>query len=266
MTESAKTSEPSAAKTAVPQTDGVATAKTESNTLALSDWELVFSDDFTGYDSSRWDLASHTFGENLARFRPENAVIADGKLRLVLRKEKWQDRNFTGGEIRSKNPSPGNAGLFYTYGRYAVRMKAAKGSGVISSFFTYRYSPWQEIDIEFLGKSPSKIQFNVFFNAGKPGDLNNKGSDEPVLVELGFDATAAFHDYVFEWTDKYIRWYADGKMLHEVSKPERLPDLPQQVMMNIWHPSIMDWSGPIDEAALPTFAEYEYVRLYRKKP
>ena len=54
---------------------------------------------------------------------------------------------YRGGELRTINT--------YRYGRYEVRMKSAQGSGVVSSFFTYRdfwseglngYQHWNEID------------------------------------------------------------------------------------------------------------------------
>src|SRR5688572_19519436 len=45
------------------------------------------------------------------------------------------------------------------YGKYVFRMRAAKGSGLISSFFTWKEGSelpgalWEEIDIEVFGKN-----------------------------------------------------------------------------------------------------------------
>ena len=55
-------------------------------------------------------------------------------------------------------------GQYYSYGYYGVCMKAAKGSGIVSSFFTYLGDPWDEIDIEFLGKNTTQVQFNYYTN------------------------------------------------------------------------------------------------------
>lgn len=67
---------------------------------------------------------------------------------------------YTGGEWRSKER--------FGYGLYQVNMKPIKNPGVVSSFFTYtgpsEGKPWDEIDIEFLGKDTTKVQFNYFTN------------------------------------------------------------------------------------------------------
>ena len=44
---------------------------------------------------------------------------------------------------------------------------------------------------------------------------------------------------------------------------ENIPHLPQQIMMNIWINHNPDWVGEVDESAMPTYAEYDYVKYYR---
>ncbi len=96
-------------------------------------WTLVFRDDFDRFDARRWEKATHTWDGNASRFRPENVTFQDGRMRLSLKKESFQDRQYTGGELRTRPP-----GGFFRHGRFVVRMKAARGSSVVSSFFTYR--------------------------------------------------------------------------------------------------------------------------------
>lgn len=52
-----------------------------------NNFTLIWYDDFDQWDQSRWEKASHTFGDNQADFEPENAVIQDGMLILCLTKE-----------------------------------------------------------------------------------------------------------------------------------------------------------------------------------
>lgn len=241
-------------------TSGGASSQRRLDNEKRSEWKLVFADDFDAFDDRIWDTATHTFENNAARFRPENISYRDGKMILRLKPEITQDRKFTGAELRTNN-----VGGSYTYGRFVVRMKAARGSAVVSSFFTFRYNPWQEIDIEFLGKDTTKIHFNIFHNQGAAGATNNRPNQSPVIIDLGFDAAADFHEYAFEWAAKKIRWYVDGKAVFESPMPERVPNLPQQIMMNLWVTTSSDWAGAIDERALPTQAEYDYVRFYQKK-
>jgi beta-glucanase (GH16 family) len=229
---------------------------------APSDWKLVFADEFDSFNDQLWDKADHTFDQNLARFRPSNISYQDGKMVLALKKESWQGRNYTGAELRTKN-----IGGFYKYGRFEVRMKAARGSGIVSSFFAFRWNPWQEIDIEFLGKDPTKIHLNIFYNPGPEGAGTNYGDlyhQSPVVLDLGFDAAADFHDYAFEWEPGRIGWYVDGKLVYQTSNTGKIPEFPQQIMMNLWYSAAADWAGPTDDSKLPAYAEYDYVRFYQK--
>ena len=124
-------------------------------------------------------------------FSKDNAVVSEEKLVLTLKKE---NNRFAGAEYRTMER--------FSYGFYSVSMKPAKCSGVITSFFTYTGRPWDEIDIEFLGKDTTKIQFNYF--------TNGKGNHE-FVYDLGFDASEEFHEYAFEWREGSITWYVDGK-------------------------------------------------------
>ena len=53
------------------------------------------------------------------------------------------------------------------YGRFEVRMRSAGVSGMLSSFFTYYdpANPWNEIDIEIMGRYSNEVQFNTIVPA-----------------------------------------------------------------------------------------------------
>ena len=81
----------------------------------------------------------------------------------------------------------------------------------ITAFFLHRNDPWQELDIEFLGKDTSKVLLNVYFNPGSEGAGWNFGvRGKPVLSDLGFDASHEYHKYSIEWEPHEIRWLVDG--------------------------------------------------------
>lgn len=155
----------------------------------------------------------------------------------------WQkDGTYYGAEFRSYKR--------YSYGFYSVCMKAADCSGVISSFFTYTGDPrWDEIDIEFLGKDMTEVQFN-YYTAGTGG--------HEFVYDLGFDASEEFHEYAFWWQPDSITWYVDGKAVYRAF--EDIPEMPQQIMMNVWNCKGHDeWSGAFDPLKLPATAEYKWV-------
>ena len=129
-------------------------------------------------------------------------------------------------------------------------MKPAKCSGTVSSFFTYTNSPrWDEIDIEFLGKDTTKVQFNYF--------TDGEGNHE-YLFDLGFDASEGFHEYGFYWQSDSIIWYVDGKAVYKVTK-----DIPQyggKIMTNVWNGiGVDDWLDAFDASKLPVTAQYKWI-------
>lgn len=164
-----------------------------------------------------------------------------GVMSMTVRQE--EDGSFSGAEYRSRS--------YFSYGYYSVSMKAAKCSGVISSFFTYTGHPWDEIDIEFLGKDTTGIQLNYY--------TNGVGGHE-YFYRLGFDGAEDFHEYGFDWQPDSITWYVDGKAVYRAT--EEIPSADTQIMMNVWNgegDNFAEWCGPLDTGALPATAQYEWI-------
>lgn len=179
----------------------------------------------------------------------ENVTFNDGKMQLTIDNEKVPQQGipYSGGEFRSKD--------FYGYGRYEVNMKAIKNDGVVSSFFTYTgpsdSNPWDEIDVEILGKDTTKVQFNYF--------TDGTGNHE-FMYDLGFDASEDFHTYAFEWHKDKIVWYVDDVEAHSVT--ENIPVTDSKIMMNAWCGTGVDgWLNAFNDENLPVCAEYQWVKF-----
>ena len=224
-------------------------------------WDLLWEETFDARDAAfeaRWDVGTHTFAGNEAQFVADNVIVQDGLLTLRLTAEPAGSRLYSGAELRTDNETG-----FFTYGRFETRMKAARGSGVISSLFTYRYDPWQEIDVEFKGRDTRAVQANLFYNlpgSNAPYEVPPFPADAP----LPYDAADAFHVYAFEWEPGVVRWFVDGEQVLESQDPDQVPYLPQQLMMNVWATDL-PWAGPFDPGALPAEAQYDWVRVYRRQ-
>lgn len=140
----------------------------------------------------------------------------------------------------------------YGYGYFSVRMKAIKKEGVVSSFFTYigMGGGQDEIDIEFLGKDTTLVQFNHF--------LNGRGGHEK-LYDLGFDASEAFHEYGFKWEQGRITYFVDGKGVYTTT--EEIPVRAGKIMINAWNgnASVKNWLGTFDKKFPVQSAEYKWV-------
>ena len=196
-------------------------------------------------------------------WRKNNVTFENGKMQLIIDNDEIPKDGipYSGGEFRSKD--------FYGYGRYEVSMKAIKNDGVVSSFFTYTGpsdgNPWDEIDVEILGKDTTKVQFNYY--------KNGRGGHE-FMYDLGFDSSEDFHTYAFEWDKHSIRWFVDGEEVHSVEgeevtdpKPDdkfqvdkKIPETPSKIMMNAWCGTGVDgWLKAFTDNALPLTAEYEWL-------
>ncbi|MFR6314367.1 MAG: beta-glucanase [Ruminococcus sp.] len=178
----------------------------------------------------------------------ENAVVKDGALHLSIDKDSAGKYNYSGGEYRTND--------HYSYGYYETSMQAIKNDGVVSSFFTYtgpsEDNPWDEIDIEVLGKDTTKVQFNYY--------TNGQGNHE-YMYDLGFDASEGYHTYGFDWQEDSITWYVDGKAVYTATID--IPSTPGRIMMNTWPGIGVDsWLKAFD-GTTPLTARYQWV-TYKK--
>lgn len=184
-------------------------------------------------------------------WRGDNVSFDNGIMMLKIDQDgenaspKW-----SGGEYRTRD--------FYHYGTYEVRMKPIKNDGVVSSFFTYTgpsdSNPWDEIDIEFLGKDTTKVQFNYFTNGV---------GDHEFIYELGYDASEEFHVYGFEWLEDSITWYVDGVAVHTATK--EIPSTPSKIMMNVWPGTGVDvWLNAFD-GKVPLQGQYDWFQYTEGK-
>ncbi len=196
----------------------------------------------------------------------DNLTYSNGQMHLGLKaEEKTVDLNgtptmfqYTSGEARTR--------YYYGYGDYEVRMKPSTSKGTASTFFvcTGPYdvyddvpNPWDEIDIEFLGQDPTKVQFNYY--------ADGIGNHE-YMCDLGFDASEEFHNYGFRWAETYITWFVDGKPVYRVEKAdvkdgEKFPSTAGRILMNYWcgTKDAEGWMGKFSGPDGKT-ADYEWVK------
>jgi endo-1,3-1,4-beta-glycanase ExoK len=182
------------------------------------------------FNASNYGNANSFYGGD---WLPENIAPRGGGAFLEVKREQHGGLPYTAAEMQS--------GGKYHYGRYEAVLQPARGSGVVTAFFTYT-GPWfgdphDEIDIEFLGADTTKIHFNYFRN-GK--------SIKPASFDLPFDASAAPHLYAFEWRPEGVTWFVDGVPYY--ATPVGDPSLPVsagKVMFSAWtgKPSMEGWHG-----------------------
>lgn len=218
----------------------------------VQNWTLW--EPLNGFDSGKWEKANWTNnGFFNCGFTPQNVTFNNGQMTLKLDNTNSFGKNFSGAEYRTKNT--------FSYGYFETNMIAAKAPGTVTSFFLYSHNPWDEIDVEILGKDTTKVQFNFF--------VNGKGNHE-AIIDLGFDASAKYHKYGIEYGNGFINWYVDGIWKYGVNNTgfnapygEDMPSHPMNIMVNLWPGiGVDDWLGRFNYYG-PYYAYYDYI-LYKE--
>lgn len=220
------------------------------------DYANALVDEFDCYREESMEIASWANrGVFDCSWDPGNVRFKDGQMQLWLTvaSEKYQKKypyKYSGAEYRSR--------AFYGYGLYSVSMKPARNDGVCSSFFLHTGqedgNPREAIDIEFPGKDTTKVQFNY---------SENDNMHHEYIYDLGFDASEAFHEYAFLWTEDFIKWFVDGKEAYKVTATaNKLPTIPCKIMMNfsnlIDSPNMNSWVGKYD-GSVDIYTAYKYM-------
>lgn len=212
-----------------------------STTAAPVTGGASFQTTLTSLDSSLFSLSDWANGSMFnCGWSPSNVSFNSTGMTFTLNNTASHGYPYASGEIQSK--------ATYGHGLYNVTMKPAAAAGIVSSFFLYTSTPvWDEIDIEFLGKDTTKVQFNYF--------VNGVGGHEH-LHSLGFDASQGFHTYGIEFLGTGINWYVDGQKVYSVNSGT-LPTHAMQVMANLWPGTGVDtWLGSFTYSS-PLTAQYK---------
>ena len=207
----------------------------------------AFFEDFKRLDERRWYVSdgwANGDWQNCSWSR-RNLKLRDGILQLSLTRSPNPVRQYRCAEIRTH--------AVLGYGTFEARVRLARGSGLNTAMFTYSGRPLtgihDEIDFEGLGRNPASVQIN-HWRAGKPASVVN--------AAVGADGSATFHDYAFEWSPNRIRWFIDGRLVHQATRD--IPSTPGQLIFSLWSSgkSKQDWLGAFT-APLPATAEIDWV-------
>ena len=219
---------------------------------------FCFEDDLAQIQSARWQVRSDTFPGNLALFRPANVTsVAGGGLSLAVYEKPLGVRDLSAAAISSR--------ASFQFGRFEATLQATDVPGLVTGFFLHRDSPRQEIDVEILGNQPDQLLVNVFYNPGTEGakfDYGYRGT--PAIINLGFDASKALHQFTIEWEPHEIRWLVDQKLVHRraIWDPTPIPHLTMTLHVNTWPTRSRDLAGRLALRELPASAILRRVAVH----
>lgn len=221
-------------------------------------YSLVFSDEFDGtsVNTSVWNY--RTDAKGLSAQRSQNVTVGNGVMTINLKKEQYGGMQYTGGGLISKQP--------HRYGYYETRAKTMGGAGWHPSFWamagdgttTAPANRRTEIDgFEFNSADPQTIHHNVHGWLAD-GTKTTRGS----TYNVGFDPSAGWHVYGFEWTEQQVKFYVDGALKYTGSYSPTC--CTQHDYINIWLTAIaLDTGSGVDDSALPGTVQFDYVRYYQ---
>ncbi|MES2822279.1 MAG: family 16 glycosylhydrolase [Pseudomonadota bacterium] len=189
-------------------------------------------------------------------FRYRSAVIFTAlAIAGILNSTSVLAKAYKGAEIYSSET--------HKYGRFVTRMQVAKGSGVLSTFFTYKEGSeqsgafWEEIDVEVFGKNDA-IEWQSNIIQGQPRKLTEEA--HTASQSLG----DAYHTYTVEWTPTYVAWFVDGVEIRRITGGEFVTSLTheQSMRFNIWSSTSEAWVGAFNDAILPVYQFINYFEYY----
>lgn len=194
---------------------------------------LAWSDEFegTGLDADYWthDLGDGSniglpgWGNNEKQNytnRPENLKIENGFLKIIARRENYENSEFTSARIKTQGK------FSFTHGRMVVRARLPLGVGTWPAIWMLGNSVssdgWPycgEIDVvEQRGLDKNKLIGAVHWFDDASG---NKADYQREYQSEGIGAD--FRKYTMEWTPDYIRMNVDGVRYFEIAVNGTMP-------------------------------------------
>ncbi|MDP1677230.1 MAG: family 16 glycosylhydrolase [Bacteroidota bacterium] len=228
-------------------------------------WNLVWSDEFDSgsVNSANWKFeignGSSGWGNNELEYytnRTDNAVINNGSLLIIAKKESYSGKSYTSARLKSQDLKS------FTYGKIEARIKLPLGKGLWPAFWmlgnsitTVGWPKCGEIDImEHINTEAKSYGTIHWFNTAYSQYGGNTSCD-----------VTQYHVYSIQWDASAIKWYLDGVKYFEgniasgINGTEEF-HLPHFILLNFAVGG--NWPGNPDGATpFPDTMFVDYVRV-----
>ncbi|KAK5174478.1 uncharacterized protein LTR77_001558 [Saxophila tyrrhenica] len=163
--------------------------------------------------------------------------------------------------------------FYMFFGRVDVRMRAAAGTGIVSSI-VLESDDLDEIDWEFVGGDTAQVQSNFF------GKGNTTAYDRVEYIPVS-NPQEEFHTYSIDWNSDRLNWIIDNKIVRTLTYDDPLtvggknyPQTPMRVKLGNWcggckgmAKGTVEWSGgPTTFENAPYTMYVESVRIQNANP
>ncbi|MFI4911126.1 MAG: family 16 glycosylhydrolase [Sedimentisphaeraceae bacterium JB056] len=215
-----------------------------------SGWELSFSDEFNG-DDVDWEVWASEAGyptHILSSRWPENAIVENGTLRLLTKKESRGGAEWTTGNLWTR--------IFkQKHGYWEASYRIGSAPALNNAFWMIKGGEF-EIDID-EGHYPDTMNMNLHNWAGEHWATG-------ATYETGLPLSQEFHKRAVEWTPTLLIYYFDDVEVRRVdySKLDINVDAEVEVRLST---AVIPWTGEeITDALDGTSMDFDYVRIYEK--
>lgn len=173
-------------------------------------------------------------------FEPSNARLKDHQLELQLTQQASKGFGATVTSTRA-----------IQYGTVVAQARSAcKSGGVVSSFIIRNDQTGDEIDFEWVGKDPTRVQSNYYWK-------NQLDYTKMIPSPQMQDTTVDFHSYKVDWSPDRIQWSIDNRVFRTVKRSDtwdpkakafKYPDTEAYVSFSVWDggsgaKGTADWAG-----------------------
>jgi beta-glucanase (GH16 family) len=230
------------------------------------EWKLVWSDEFNNSglpDTANWVNETGFIRNNELQYytsqRIENALVHEGNLQIIGRKEVYDSAGFTSASLTTDGKHS------WTYGKIEARMKLPKGQGLWPAFWMLGQNIHQvgwpecgEIDIMEHINNEDILYGTLHWHNGKHV---SSGSKIPCDV-------SKYHNYTVEWAADSIKWFLDNTKYHSVSIRDSINSTsefhkPHYIILNLAIGG--NWPKDPDETTqFPDTVFVDYVRVFQK--
>ncbi len=212
------------------------------------DWVYMWGDEFNGttLDTSKWITYSNNgcydkdnddcvdarvnWGGHLI-YKDENVVVQNGKCTLYVKVDPYSEWkgvvfNHSGAVICTRNNAIRRD--IYKRGKLVARIKMSGQKNVWNTFWIWGAKKWvktSEIDIaEYNGNNPHKMTYSLH---NFPENLwwdDTETHKKSIGLFRYHDWSTAFHDYMVEWDENFIKFFIDGSNIKTIRRIYSPPD------------------------------------------
>lgn len=251
--------------------------------VAQDNFELIIDENFDGQELNReiWET-KYTWGRTISSNHEleyytdrGNITVDSGILYLIAKRESitakidsaladtfaFPNRQnlstfpFTSGMLRSKQA--------FLYGKFEIRCRIPKGSGMWPAFWLYGGWPADEIDIlEGKGQKPKGISHAVHSYDSTKYRPAGKWTNF-----IGKNFSKQFHTFTCYWYPDVIIFEVDGKETFRFTTPyPNQYKRPEHLMVNLAVSSGLAYTPPPrDKDVFPKSFEVDYIKIWKLK-